>query len=185
MPISPRCASTPTSRSSKGGTDAADLIPLTVPEVRCLLLALADPPGHAALRLAWSVFRRRHQACAKRCHTARRARQPRLTPASGNSGGALIHLLPARPFALNDAQWARIVPLLPPQKPHTSRSNHDHRTFLAGMLWILQTGSAWRELPQQFGPWHTVYGRYQRWRRAGSWQQVLDVLSPEQEDAPA
>jgi transposase len=93
------------------------------------------------------------------------------------SGSPLIHLLPARRFALSDAQWARIVPLLPPQKPHTGRPNHDHRTFLAGMLWILQTGSSWRDLPAQFGPWHTVYGRYQRWRRAGIWQQVLDILS--------
>jgi transposase len=47
----------------------------------------------------------------------------------------------------------------------------------AAMLWILQTGSSWRELPEEFGPWQTVYGRYQRWRRAGIWQQVLDLLS--------
>jgi transposase len=45
------------------------------------------------------------------------------------------------------------------------------------MLWILQTGHAWRELPAQLGPWQTVYGRYQRWRRAGIWQQVLNILS--------
>ena len=125
---------------------------------------VTEPPARSAFRLLWSLFRRRHQACAKRCHVARRARQRRRAP-----GGPLIYLLPARRFALHAEQWEQIVPLLPPQKPRTGRPNHDYRTFLAGMLWILQTGSSWRELPAQFGPWQTVYGRYQRWRRAGIW----------------
>jgi hypothetical protein len=151
-----------------------------VPAVRRLLLTLAEPPTHSAFRLAWSLFRRRHQARAKRCHATRRARQRQLA-----SGSPLIHLLPARRFALSAEQWERVVPLLPPQKPRTGRPNHDHCTFLAGMLWILQTGSAWRELPEQFGPWQTVYGRYQRWRRAGIWPQVLDILSQGNACAPA
>jgi transposase len=53
------------------------------------------------------------------------------------------------------------------------------------MLWILQTGSSWRELPAQFGPWQTVYGRYQRWRRAGIWPLVLDILSQDNAHPPA
>ena len=143
-----------------------------MPEVRRLLLTVAEPPTRSAFRLAWSVFRRRHQACAKRCHTARRARQWRRA-----SGSPALHLLPARRFALSTAHWARVVPLLPPQKPHTGRPNHDYRTFLEGMLGILQTGRSWRQLPDHFGPWQTGYGRYQRWRRAGIWQHVLDILS--------
>jgi transposase len=150
-----------------------------VPEVRRLLLTLAEPPWRSAFRLAWSRFRRRHQAGAKRCHTARRAQQPRVAP-----GSPLIHLLSARRFALSAEQWARIVPLLPPQKPRTGRPNHDYRTFLAGMLWLLQTGTSWRELPAQFGPWQTVYHRYQRWRQAGIWPQVLDILSQSTATAP-
>jgi hypothetical protein len=151
-----------------------------VPEVRRLLLTLAEPPGRSTFRLAWSLFRRYHQACAKRCHASRRVRQRRVAP-----GSPAIHLLPARRFEFSAEQWERIVPLLPPQKPRTGRPNHDHRTFLTGMLWILQTGNSWRDLPEQFGPWQTVYGRYQRWRRAGIWQQVLDILSQGNAKAPA
>jgi transposase len=53
------------------------------------------------------------------------------------------------------------------------------------MLWILQTVRAWRELPAQFCPWQAVYGRYQWWRRAGIWQQVLDILSQRNASARA
>jgi transposase len=68
---------------------------------------------------------------------------------------------------------------LPAQHPPTGRPNHDHRTILAGMLWVARTGSAWRDLPAQFGPWETVHSRYARWRKAGIWQRILDTLDQE------
>jgi transposase len=46
------------------------------------------------------------------------------------------------------------------------------------MLWIARTGSSWRDLPDAFGPWNTVQSRYQRWRTAGIWQQILVALNP-------
>lgn len=153
-----------------------------MPEVRRLLLTVAEPPARSAFRLAWSVFRRHHQASAKRCHAARRATQYPLDQLA--PGSPLIHLLPARRFDLSAELWERILPLLPPQKPPNGRPNHDHRTFLAGMLWIFQTGSSWRDLPAQFGPWQTVYSRYHRWRQAGIWHQVLDILSQGNTSAP-
>jgi hypothetical protein len=140
--------------------------------VRRLLLTLDEAPDRCPFRLAWSAFRRHHQAVAQRCHALRRARRQHDSP-----GTPTIQLLPAHYVALSDEQWDRIVPLLPPQKPRTGRPSHDHRTMLAGMLWIVHTGVSWRELPERFGPWQTVYGRYQRWRQAGIWQQVLDLLS--------
>ncbi len=95
-----------------------------------------------------------------------------------------IQVLAGRRFELSDEQWERIVPFLPPAKPPRGRPSHDHRTLLAGMLWVVQTGTSWRALPEQFGPWQTVYSRYQRWRRAGIWQQVLDTFTPGNEIAP-
>jgi transposase len=83
---------------------------------------------------------------------------------------------------LTEARWARIAPLLPPQEPAMGRPAHDHRTILAGMLWVARTGSAWRDLPTHFGPWETVHSRYDRWRKAGIWQQILEALS--QDDRP-
>jgi transposase len=82
----------------------------------------------------------------------------------------------ARRHELTDEQWARLAPLLPPQKPATGRPNHDHRTVLNGIPWRLKTGSPWRDLPERYGRWETVYGRFRRWQRAGVWARVLAAL---------
>ena len=137
-----------------------------------MLLTLTEPPERRGARLAWSAFRRRHQAVSRRCHAVRRARQHPDPP------GTLTVQVPDDPvLALTDARWARIAPLLPPQKPATGRPAHDHRTMLAGMLWVARTGSAWRDLPAHFGPWATVHNRYHRWRKAGIWPQILEALA--------
>jgi transposase len=78
--------------------------------------------------------------------------------------------------ALTDAQWARLEPLLPPQKPKTGRPAHDHRRIIDGILWILRTGAPWRDLPDRYGSWHTVSSRFYRWRQAGIWQRLLAAL---------
>ncbi len=90
-----------------------------------------------------------------------------------------IQVLAGRRFELSDAQWERIVPLLPPLRRHP----RDDRTLLAGMLWVVQTGTSWRALPEQFGPWQTVYSGYQRWHRAGIWQQILATFTQSTEIA--
>jgi transposase len=77
---------------------------------------------------------------------------------------------------LSDEQWARLAPLLPPQKPKTGRPAHDHRRIVEGIRWILRTGSPWRDLPQRYGPWRTVASRFYRWRKAGVWDRVLAEL---------
>jgi hypothetical protein len=139
-----------------------------------LLLAVTEPPERFGFRLAWSTFRRRHQAVAKACHVRRRARQqaPPLGPPP-------IEHLDRSDLELTDERWERIVSLLPPQKPHIGRPNHDHRRIVSGMLWMARTGSSWRDLPDEFGPWETIRSRYDRWRRAGIWQQILDALGLE------
>jgi len=81
---------------------------------------------------------------------------------------------------LTDAQWEKIKPLLPPEKPKTGRTNHDHRTLLNGMICRAKTGTPWRDLPERYGKWKTVYSRRIRWRDAGVWQRVWEAL---QQDA--
>ncbi len=83
---------------------------------------------------------------------------------------------------LTDAQWDRLRPLLPPQKPRTGRPADDHRSVLNGIVWILRTGCPWRSLPERYGSWETVSGRFYRWRKAGVWDHVLAAL-PRQADA--
>jgi transposase len=77
---------------------------------------------------------------------------------------------------LTDAQWHRVAPLLPPQKPRVGRPGHPHRRILNGILWILATGAPWRDLPPEYGSWHTVSSRFYRWRHAGVWARLLAAL---------
>jgi transposase len=77
---------------------------------------------------------------------------------------------------LTDEQWERLAPLLPPTKPATGRPNHDHRRILNGILWRLTTGVPWRDLPERYGPWKTVYSRYRRWQQGGIWDRILSAL---------
>jgi transposase len=80
---------------------------------------------------------------------------------------------------LTDEQWARLRPHLPAQKPATGKPNRDHRTIVEGMLWRLRTGAPWRDLPERYGPWQTVYSRFRRWQRAGVWDRALAALQAE------
>jgi transposase len=77
---------------------------------------------------------------------------------------------------LTDAQWERLRPLLPLQKPYTGRPAKNHRTVINGILWVLRTGSPWRCLPERYGSWKTVSSRFYRWQRAGVWDRVLAAL---------
>ena len=72
--------------------------------------------------------------------------------------------------------WARLAPLLPPQRPRTGRPARDHRVVLSAILWVLRTGAPWRDLPGRFGPWSTAWNRFRRWTAAGIWPRVLEAL---------
>ena len=72
--------------------------------------------------------------------------------------------------------WGRVAPLLPPQRPPSGRPARDHRTVVNAILWVLRTEAPWRDLPERYGPWSTVWNRFRRWSAAGVWQRVLDAL---------
>ena len=84
---------------------------------------------------------------------------------------------------LSDAQWARLAPLLPPQKAKVGKPAHPHRRILNGILWKLRTGAPWRDLPPRYGPWSTVACRFRRWRLAGVWDRLLATLQQEEDAA--
>ena len=78
---------------------------------------------------------------------------------------------------MTDAQFALIVPLLPPERPRKAgRPFLPHRMVLEGIFWIQRTGAPWRDLPERYGNWSTVYERFRRWRRDGLFQKILDTL---------
>ena len=80
---------------------------------------------------------------------------------------------------VTDAQWDLLHPLLP---KHTwtpgsrGRPPRPLRRVVNGILYVNKTGCQWRMLPQDFGPWETVYGYFRRWRRAGVWERVMTEL---------
>lgn len=78
---------------------------------------------------------------------------------------------------LRDDQWRRIEPLLHGKASDRGVTAKDNRLFVEAVLWIARTGAPWRDLPDAFGRWHTVYMRYNRWARKGVWQQIFDTLS--------
>jgi transposase len=81
-----------------------------------------------------------------------------------------------RRHELTDAEWERLAPLLPPEKPTTGKPNKAHRPMVNAILWKLGTGAPWRDLPERYGPWESVYTRFRRWRLAGVWDQVLATV---------
>ena len=84
---------------------------------------------------------------------------------------------------LTDAQWRRLEPYLPPEKPWTGHPNAPHRRIVNGILWILRTGAPWRDLPARYGPVGTVSSRFYRWRASGLWGRILAALQAEAEAA--
>ena len=87
---------------------------------------------------------------------------------------------PGRRYELTDEASERIEPLLPKQQPG-GRWN-DHRVVLNGMFWILNSGAPWRDMPDRYGKWQTVYSRYRRWTREGLFDQILHRLHLELDD---
>jgi hypothetical protein len=149
-----------------------------------MILAMTKPKEEREFRLGWSLWRRAHQAVAKRCHEVSHAAKHGPLP----EGERLPDLAPpapaTRPFStpivaycLSDEKWKQVKPLMPPQKPPTGRPRSDHRMMLAGVLWIFGNGGGWRDLPEEeFGPWRTVYGHYRQWREEGLWQRIVQML---------
>jgi transposase len=73
---------------------------------------------------------------------------------------------------LTDQEWALLEPLLPDLTHRKARPWKDHRQVVNGVLWRTRTGSPWRDLPESYGRWKTVYNRHRRWSADGTWAQV-------------
>ena len=76
---------------------------------------------------------------------------------------------------LTDEEWARLEPLLPAHPRQGHRWN-DHRLVIDGIFFRTRTGCPWRDLPERFGNWKTVYNRHRRWSGDGTWELILDQL---------
>lgn len=80
-----------------------------------------------------------------------------------------------RDGVVSDEFWAVVGPLLPAGGGR-GRPWADHRTVLEGICWRYRTGSPWRDLPAEFGPWQTVWKRHFRWSVDGTYQLILEAV---------
>jgi len=78
---------------------------------------------------------------------------------------------------LRDDQWKRIEQMLPGKSGDPGRTGEDNRLFVEAVLWVARTGSPWRDLPEEFGCWNSVYKRFARWSNRGVWQCVFAALA--------
>lgn len=76
---------------------------------------------------------------------------------------------------ISDEQWVRLKAVLASQ-PRRGRPGNDDRRFFEAVVWWRRTGVPWRDLPEEFGPWKTVFNRFDRWSKNGRWHEVLSAL---------
>ena len=82
-----------------------------------------------------------------------------------------------RRYELTDQEWNRIKDLLPPEKSgKRGRPSKDNRMILNAMVWIARSGAPWRDLPERYGPWETVYSPFRKWINDGILDNIFRVL---------
>src|ERR1700761_4164629 len=78
-------------------------------------------------------------------------------------------------FWFSDAQWTKIEPLLPSRQPGPRPQNN--RRILSGIMHVLKVGCRWQDCPPEYGPYTTVYNRFNRWSGRGIWQKIFETAA--------
>lgn len=111
--------------------------------------------------------------------TLERSRAPNLTELLYLNPACSLHLIvrdeAKNLFWLDDAQWNAIAPLLPSRATGPKRS--DDRVVISGIVHVLIGGIAWRDRPVDYGPYMTVFNRFNRWKHRGLWNRISDTLT--------
>lgn len=77
-------------------------------------------------------------------------------------------------YELTDEQWEQIKDLFP--VANTGRPGKDNRIMFNAMIWIARTGAQWRQLPEYYGPWKTIYSRFRKWCDDGTLRKIFEIL---------
>jgi transposase len=78
-------------------------------------------------------------------------------------------------YWLSDSEWAGIQPHLPRGRRGAHRV--DDRRIISGIVHMLRSGARWRDCPADYGPYTTVYNRFNRWSRQGVWSGIFYALT--------
>lgn len=82
-----------------------------------------------------------------------------------------------RRHEIEDEKFARIEGLLPGKPGDPGVTAEDNRRFVNAVYWIARTGAPWRDLPERFGNWNSVFQRFNRWSKKGVWRAIMEELS--------
>ncbi len=83
--------------------------------------------------------------------------------------------------ALTDREWSAIRELLPGKNGDPGGTAVDNRLFVDAVVWIARTGAPWRDLPERFGKWNSVFQRFRRWCKRGVWERVACALGGDED----
>jgi len=82
---------------------------------------------------------------------------------------------------LTEAEWRILKGLLPVEREAGKRGKgrppEDNRNIINGILWRLRCGTAWRDVPEKYGNWNSIYRRFRRWSASGVWESVAITLA--------
>src|SRR3954471_20516848 len=78
-------------------------------------------------------------------------------------------------YELTDSEWKAIEPCLPNKPRGVPRV--DDRRVLNGIFWVLRSGARWADLPERYGPPTTIHNGFNRWRKAGVWDRLMDAIT--------
>ena len=83
-----------------------------------------------------------------------------------------------RRYEASDSEWERVKDFLPPERTgEPGRPSGDNRTALNGILWMARSGAPWRDLPERYGSWSTLYDKFARWSDAGIIEKIFEALT--------
>jgi transposase len=82
-----------------------------------------------------------------------------------------------RRHEIKDEEWEKIEDMLPGRSGAVGKPAVDNRCFVNGVLWIARTGAPWRDLPERYGNWNSVWRRFRRWALKGIWSSIFETLS--------
>jgi putative transposase len=80
-------------------------------------------------------------------------------------------------LVLSDRQWELISQHIIGDERTRGSSGRDNRMFVEGVLWIVRTGAPWRDLPEIFGAWNSIFRRFSRWSAKGVWHRIFTAMA--------
>ena len=86
--------------------------------------------------------------------------------------------IPRRRYEISDNELERVKDLLPPERTgKPGRPSGDNRNSLNRILWLARSGAPWRDLPERYGSWSSLYDKFKKWSDLGAFEAIFEFLS--------